>query len=407
MVSQVFYPDQESTSQLLSSLLETLSARGHDYAVLTGFPGDQALQASCSRDGNWRGIRIRRGGLRLNYKRSLLTRAAGYGSYCLWLMWRLIFCTPPSVRVLVVTNPPFAPVLVHWCSLLRRWSYDVILHDIYPDGLVAVGKLSDRSLIANVWRWLNRLALGAAQQVFVIGRDMAQLCQERYGLEVTRVHYIPHWSPVPFTKRTTAECTQLWRRLGFRDEFVVQYSGNMGLWHDMECIVRAAEMLRDEPRIKFLMIGRGRRRVAAEQLSHDLGLNNMLWLPYQPQDQLTDSLACCHAALISQRAGLAGVAVPCKIYGILASGRVVLAQVPVESEVALVLAEEDCGITTAPGDAHALAEAIRSLAGDRKAAENMGLRGFQAYQSKYTVQVAADTFERILHADVASHRATP
>lgn len=404
LVSQVFHPDQESTSQLLSGLLELLAARGHECEVLTGYPGDHALQAACPRASSWRGIRIRRGGLRANYKRNLLARAVGYGSYCLWLIWRLLFFTPATAKVLVVTNPPFAPVLVYWVSLLRGWSYSVILHDVYPDGLVAVGKLSEKSLITRMWRWFNRHALGAADRVFVLGRDMARLCVESYSVRREQIHYAPHWSPVPFLSWRPPADTALWRRMGFKDEFVVQYSGNMGLWHDIECIVRAAEILSDEPRIKFLMIGRGIRRAAAEQLSKDLGLKNMVWLPYQPKEQLNDSLACCHAALISQRAGLAGVAVPCKIYGILASGRAVLAQVPSESEVALVLAEENCGVVTAPGDAAGLAAAIRLLANDRKATIERGDRAFRAYQLKYTVQAAADTFERILHGGVASRQ---
>jgi glycosyltransferase involved in cell wall biosynthesis len=396
-VCQVFHPDESSTSDLFSELLAQLAARGREWEVLSGFPADPKAASACASRELWRGITIRRGGLRLAFKRSLPARALAYASYCLWLAWRLVVCTPSSARILVATNPPFAPILVHVCSWVRGWSFEVMLLDVYPDGLVAIGILSERSWTTKVWRWFNRRALRASRGVLVLGRDMERLCIERYGLRDALVRYTPHWSPIATKAGVPAEQTRMWQRLGLRDEFVVQYSGNMGLWHDMECIVRAAEQLRDDPRVRFLMIGGGRRKEAAERLCGELGLPNMTWLPYQPKEQLVDSLACCHAALISQRAGLEGVAVPCKIYGILASGRAVLSQVPAGSEVALAVAEEACGITTTPGDVGALVAAIRTLAGDRQLAARMGNRAFDAYAAKYTVEAAADTFERVLY----------
>lgn len=400
-VCQVFHPDQQSTSQLFSDLFSRLAKRGLKVEVLAGFPAVGRVIGNVMREEAWHGILIRRGGLRVDFKRSLIFRALGYGSYCLWLAWRFVFRTSLQSRILVATNPPFAPVIVWLCSLIRGWSYDVILLDVYPDGLVAVGGLKESAAITWVWRWFNRRALSKARRVLVLGRDMAALAAQRYGVPEANLLYTPHWSPVAMSGRGRAETTRLWQAQKLDGKFIVQYSGNMGLWHDIESIVQAAALLRDKPEVHFLMIGAGMRRKAAEQLSCELGLSNMTWLPYQPKEELEDSLSCCHAAVISQRAGLSGVAVPCKIYGILASGRAVLAQVPDDSEVALVIGEEKCGLTIQPGDVSALAGAIRTLANNREEAEEMGRRAFAAYQKKYTAEAAADTFEKILQGGVA------
>jgi colanic acid biosynthesis glycosyl transferase WcaI len=396
-VCQVFHPDPQATSQLFSDLFSRLAARGDSYEVLAGFPVGGSKDSRWEAKEVWEGILIRRGGLRTNYRRSLMARGVGYMFFCLWLVWRLIFLTPKCAHIVVATNPPFAPVLVFLCAKFRRLRYDVMLLDIYPDGLVAVGKMAERSPIAMLWGSMNRRALASARVVMVLGRDMARLCEQRYGLPTDRIKYTPHWAAVSGCLWLAAEETKLWQRLRLGGKFVVQYSGNMGLWHDVNCIVRAAEILRDEPNISFLMIGAGMRRLEAEQFSVSLGLPNILWLPFQPMEQLGDSLACCHVALISQRSGLSGVAVPCKLYGILASGRLALAQVPNDSEVAMVLEEEGCGIVTAPGDAATLAETIRTLARDRDLVLAMGRRAFSAYQTKYTVEIAADTFHAIWH----------
>jgi glycosyltransferase involved in cell wall biosynthesis len=265
--------------------------------------------------------------------------------------------------------------------------------DVYPEALTALGVMEPGSFIARCWTLLNRLSYRRAVKVAVLGRDMIPLLQSHYGIPPDRITTIPHWSaaepaqPGPFTGNSLA------RQLGLEDKFVVQYSGNMGLLHDIDALVRAADLLRDDPAIHFLFIGKGRRRAAAQQLARDLDLPNITWLDFMPREQLHESLACCQAALISLRQGMEGVAVPSKLYGILASGRAVVAQVPRGSEVARVVEEEACGMVVAPGDVEGLADAIRSLASSPKETERMGVNAFDAYRTRYTLERAVAAFE--------------
>jgi glycosyltransferase involved in cell wall biosynthesis len=157
-------------------------------------------------------------------------------------------------------------------------------------------------------------------------------------------------------------------------------------------LVRAAELLRDEPHIHFLFIGKGMRRTGAEALTHSLKLTNITWRNFLPREQLPESLVNCDAALISFRSGLEGTAVPSKLYGILASGRPVIAQVPAASEVAYTVDEERCGVVVPPGDAAALASAIKVLAADPDATRAMGERARAAYDAKYSIEHAANAY---------------
>jgi glycosyltransferase involved in cell wall biosynthesis len=218
---------------------------------------------------------------------------------------------------------------------------------------------------------------------------------------LTRLRYIPPWSSTAIQEPLAFADNPLAEELHLRDKFVVQYSGNMGLWHDMDSIVQAAAKLADQPHIHFVFIGGGMRRKQAQELAARLELNNITWLDFFPKERLAESLTCCHAALVSLRCGLEGVAVPSKLYGILASGRAVIAQVPAASEIALVVEEERCGLVVEPGDVDALAAAIQTLACDKAATEAMGSRAFAAYQQKYTLQQAVDHFRQLWSEDSA------
>lgn len=390
----VFHPDTSASSILFTDLFRRLAADGTPVRVLCGFPSKDGAVGAVPRRERFGEIEIVRCGLRIEGKRSLLSRAIVYSSFLLHAGWKILRLGD-GATVLGGTDPPFTAAALWLLSCLRRFTYQCILLDAYPDGLVALGRLDARSPLTRLWRLLNRLSYRRAERVLVIGRDMIDLLHRTYGLDPGEITYIPHWGTAEVESAGEMSREALLDRLGLGEKFVVQYSGNMGLWHDIETLVHAAELLRDDPRIHFLFIGKGMRRAGAEQLSRRLGLANVTWLDFMPRERLPETLAGCDVALISFRAGLEGVAVPSKLYGILASGRAVLAQAPGDSEVARVVIEERCGVVVPPGDACTLAGAVRSLVTDPEGVRAMGRRAREAYHANYTLDRAVERFEKI------------
>jgi colanic acid biosynthesis glycosyl transferase WcaI len=396
-VCLVFHPDSSASSILFTDLFRRLATDNTRVTVLCGFSsksageGDPVLPRSEKLDG----INIFRCGVRMPGKRNLFSRAISYSSFLVHAGWKLLRMGR-NATVVGGTDPPFTSVALWLLSWIARIDYQCILLDVYPDGFVGLGTLRDTALLTRVWRRLNRLSYKRAKQITVIGRDMVTRLQREYGIDPASVAYIPHWGPLEVEGIDTSRRTLL-QRLGLQDKFVVQYSGNMGLWHDMESFVHAADRLREDGRIHFLFIGRGRRRQYAEQLSRDLGLTNTTWLDLLPREQLAESLVACDVALISLQKGLEGVAVPSKLYGILASGRPLIAQVPRESEVSFVVQEENCGIQVEPGDMDGLVGAIQSLAHDASLCSLMGANALAAYRSKYTIDHAVAAFRSLWH----------
>lgn len=395
-VTLAFHPDTAATSILFTDLFTRMVGQGVRVTVLCGFPTKDSAEEvrALPRRETYQGIEILRCGVRIQGKRSVLTRAVAYGAFLLHAGWRLQWLGS-GAAVFGGTDPPFLPIGMWLASRTRRFAYNLVLLDIYPDGLVALGALGRGSLPARLWLRLNRLAYQAAERVVVIGRDMGELVRDRYGVTPSQVVYIPHWAPEDVER--PPEASGDWRQeLGLEGKFVVQYSGNMGLWHDIDTLVRAAALLTARTDIHFVFIGKGMRRAGAERLAQELGLRNIMWQEFIPREDLAESLRQCDVALISMRDGLAGVAVPSKLYGILASGRPAVAQAPADSEVARVVAEEGCGFVVSPGDADSLAAAIVTLADNSALVEEMGARARAAYDSKYTIDRASTRFRALL-----------
>ena len=128
----------------------------------------------------------------------------------------------------------------------------------------------------------------------------------------------------------------------------------------------------------------------------------MTWLPFQPLDQLTDSLQCAHLSLVSQRAEVLGVMVPSKLYGVLASGRGVIAQVPRDSEVDYTINEHRCGVALSTEDPEALARVLLDLASRPEEVKRMGDMACEAYANHYAFNRAVSTFHDTLKESCSS-----
>lgn len=397
LVTQPYWPDIQSTSHLLTELLDALDDGEIQFSVVCGYPallggGAAGKIPQHERRGE---IEIFRCGLQGDQRSSVFRRLMGMLTFVLSATCRVIRIGP-GATVCTLTNPPFAPIWIAALGKVFGFSWQLICHDVYPDGLVAVGKLRDGSWITRFWGLANRFALGEAEQVVVLGRDMAERVRQHYEVSEERIRVIPHWSVNDGGGDLLPSSTELWRSLAYEeDAFVVQYSGNMGLWHDIDTLVRAAALLVREEQIRFLFIGDGMRRAQAQALAKELGANNIEWQAFQPEEKLTDSLACCHVALISQRSRLTGIAVPCKLYGILASGRAVVGMVPDDSEVARTIAEADCGWRLDPDDAEGLAALLRELSKRPYEAREKGARAYHAFDTKYRLEHAASMYREI------------
>jgi colanic acid biosynthesis glycosyl transferase WcaI len=391
---QTFHPDTTSSSQLFSDLLVRMAESGWEVTVLCGFPLTKTNEIS-SKQETWRNIRIKRCGLNIAAKSGMAHRALSYTSFLAGAFIQLLR-TPSDTQWFGVTNPPFALHLLTFVGALRKHNFTFMLLDLHPEGMLKLGSFSNLNPLIRLWLKLNRWSYHRVGRLAVLGRDMIPLIEKEYGILASKIVYIPLWSPAYVNKPLGFSSSIFTNKWKLQEKFVVQYSGNMGLWHDMDSLVHAAKLLENSAQIQFIFVGSGIRQASAQALAEKLNVHNIRWYDFVSLEVLPESLAACHISLISQQSGLEGIAVPSKLYGILASGRAVVAQVPATSEVALAVTEHQCGLIAIPGNAEHLAQQIRKLADDPELVQTMGEQAFFAYKQFYTVEKAQARLERFL-----------
>lgn len=120
--------------------------------------------------------------------------------------------------------------------------------------------------------------------------------------------------------------------------------------------------------------------------------SDSVFLSFRENPDFAYSVTACHAALVSLREGLEGMAVPSKIIGIMAAGIPVIAMVPLKSEIAYIVNEEQCGLIVEPGDTEGLIAAINILKSDEGLRIKMGQNGRNAFLQKYTTKIIAGRY---------------
>ena len=389
LICQVFYPDDQATSILFTDLMRSLS-RDYEIKVFSGYPSTSARSLKNKKiikREKYENFEVIRCGLKIDVKSGFLNRALSYFSFNIEVLFRIIFLK--NSKLMGVTNPFSNLWIMALAKLFRRNENIYVYLDIYPEGLIALGNLKQNSIFARLWIFLNRISLKMIDKVIVIGRDMFNVL-EKYNIK-NKITYIPHWSSIKFRDSKFINERKL------NDKFVIQYSGNMGLWHDMDTYVRCAAKTMNINKITYNFIGGGIKRQHSEDLANQLGLKNISWIDFVDLEDLDQSLAACHLSLISLNNNLEGVAVPSKLYGILASGRPIVASVPKNSEIALTIDEHKCGFVVEPGDDEKLSEIIMDCYQNKYDLKKMGENSFNAFLRSYTVDAVIDEFRKVIN----------
>jgi glycosyltransferase involved in cell wall biosynthesis len=394
LVSQVFYPDEVSTASLFTDLCSVMAEDDYVVEVWCAQPSYTTIKRQPGK--------IKYKGVNISYlagtnylKDHLLGRLVNITfSYSLFV--KLLFSKERS-PVFTVTNPPILAAVVMAACYFTKRKFIYIILDVYPDGIIRVGKISETKLVSKIWKKVNRLILGRAEKIIVLGRDMIDWVMITNSNARDRINYIPHWQNETLFHYIPYAENPFVIEHNIQDKFVVQYSGNMGMWHDMQIFARVAKNLEDNG-VNFFFIGGGMRKKELFREWNDKVPSNSQVLPYQPKEKIGESLAACHVALISLREGLQGMAVPCKIYGILAAGVPVIAMVPEYSEIGLIVREENCGFVISPNDLDGLEKAILELKSDEKLRTAMGKNGRKAFEQKYSTKIIAEKYKSLIQS---------
>lgn len=400
-VSQYFPPEIGAPAARVHELGREWARLGHDVTVLCAFAhhpvGKKAPEDEwvLTRREEKDGIRVLRSYVYAAPNRGVVRRMASYASFGLSaaVIGRL---RAPRPDVVIGTSPQLLAAAAGF-AVARAFAAPFVfeVRDLWPESILAVEAMR-RNLVV---RGLGRLAAelyARADRIVTVGDGYRRKIHELYGVPLERMQVVPNGIDTSLFVPGPRD-NDVRRAHGWGDRFVVLYLGTHGMAHGLESVLGAARELRDDPRKLFVFVGEGAEKDRLKALAREQGLDNVQFIDQQPKARVPLYYAACDLGVVTLRdTSLFQEVLPSKIFEYLGMERPIV--IGVGGEARSVVERAGAGEFVPPGDARALALAVRRLAAQRGRLVEMGQRGRRYVLEHFDRRALAARYLEILGA---------
>jgi len=304
-------------------------------------------------------------------------------------------------NVIVATSPQFFTAIAGWLlAALRRIPFVIEIGDLFSASVVAVGAMKTSPLIIFIEKlelfiYRNSAAIVALTEAFKNDLVSLDIDPTKIWVVINGVD-LPRYSPRPRN-------VDMAKAFGIDDRFVVGYMGTLGMAHDLEKALDAAELMRDDDSVCFVFVGDGAAKAKLIEKAESRNLNNVIFIPMQPKERMPEAWSLCDVALVHlKNEPIFATVIPSKIFEAMAMGLPLLAAIP-KGEASKIIERENAGVIVPPGDPPALVEAVRRFRDDRQARQTIAKCSLAA-APRYSRERQAEKMLNVLEAVVYGKR---
>ncbi|MEI6336670.1 MAG: glycosyltransferase WbuB [Methylococcaceae bacterium] len=362
-----YAPELTGIGKYSGEMCEWLTKNGHDVRVICAPPYYPEWQVGKNYK-NWlykteqlNNVTLFRCPLFVPKKPTILTRLVHLLSFSLssfpvlfrqWL-WKpdIVICIQPTLFCV--------PATVLFCKL--RGSKSLLhIQDFELDAMLGLG-LYKAGVAARIFGYIERWLMRRFDAISTISYSMVQKAKYKTR-QPEKIFYFPNWVDTNFLT-PNADQTLFRKRWDIsKSTRVILYSGNIGKKQGLEIILQAADQLREEPDLLFLLIGTGAAQEALVRQAEQMQLPNLRFYPLQSYNDLPALMALADIHLVVQKKGAADSFLPSKLTTILAVGGECVITTEAHTELGL-LCQEHPGIARCiePENANILTETLREM----------------------------------------------
>lgn len=388
---QFFYPEYNSSATLPYDTAKFFVEKGYSVSALCGYPKEYINVDHVPMTETIDGIHIQRLCYAQKDRRDKIGRLKNYFSFTY-----AVFKHRKELKnyscVMVYSNPPILPIIPIYAKRKYGTPFVFVAYDVYPEVAYPSRSITKGNLIDCLMKKVNDRLYTYADHVIALTDEMKEfLLLKRPQLSKNRISVISNWAHegiAPYRDNR-------YSRFGYKDgQFIVSYFGNMGICQEMDTLINAIHLLKDDSRIAFLIAGHGSKRTYVEEKVG--GLPNVKILDYLVDDAFEDALRISSCSVVSLESGLMGTCAPSKYYSYIQNGIPVLAVVDDESYLRKEAEEYRIGFGIKIGDSKAMANAIVELLEDKDLYTEMEQRAKVLYQKNYAKDIGLNKYLTVI-----------
>lgn len=395
-----FLPEKAASIYLVENRLEAFANEGFDMVIHASRPtrglSDEEYaeyknkEEEMMYDGK---LRVHRFAMYREGKNPVL-RAMRYSFNWIIQLWYGL--TEKNVDcVYLESTPPIQGLLGSLLKIFRNIPFVYCLQDIFPDSLAGTSLAKRGGLLWKIGRVIEDFTYKHADKIIVISEDFKKNIMAK-GVPEEKIEVVYNWVDENAVVPVAKEDNPLFDEFGIsRDKFHVVYAGNLGNAQNIDVIIDAANVLKEENDVEFVIFGTGGLKDQFVAKVNDLKLDNVKFFPLQPMERVSQVYGLGDVCVVSCKPGLGGAAMPSKMLSIMSAGRAVVASFD-KGELTYILENHKCGMYAPAGDADAFAEMIKHLSQNRDECKAMGDNARKLILQKFTKAYGTSRYVEIV-----------
>lgn len=406
-----YIPDVASTGQILRELAEGLLDT-FDVTVICVVPSyggkvDEKYKTRKFYQEEINGVKIIRVRVSEFKKENKISRVRNILDYFFGAM-AATFKVGKQDYVLAISQPPvLGGLLGVWGKWVKKAKFIYNIQDFNPEQVMAV-QYTRNKLLLKAMMWFDKFSCRRSNLIITVGRDLVETLNNRFqGKKVPAHCLINNWADEKEIYPLDAgheKVVAFKKQYGLEDKFVIMYSGNIGLYYDLENLIKVMKKFKpgtktaDGREVVFTFVGAGGMRNSLVLYAEKHHMTNVVFIPYLAHEDLIYGLNAADIHWCVNAKGIKGVSCPSKYYGIAAVSKPVLGVLEEGTEIRYLIEETKGGFCSEPGDYEHAERHIRWFiehAGSEEI-EQMGERGYQHLINNLTKDISIAKYKEAM-----------
>lgn len=404
MLAHFYPPEMGGAAARLHGLARWLAHDGHNVTVITGFPNYPAGIIPANYRGKFRvretmdGVNVIRTWVYTSPRRSSVRRLANYLSF-VFSSAAVGLLAGRSYDVVLASSPPlFLGLSGLFLARLRRVPFVLDIRDLWPEVAVEAGEFSPDGAVT---KWMERLARFLYRYADFITPVTENKRKKLLAVGVMESKTAVITNGVDLDYVTSVNTDDKRSELNLEHKFVVLYAGLIGIAQGVEIAIHAANLLRDDNDVHFLIVGDGPRRDDLHRQVQELALSNVTMIPRQPREAIPAFLKTADVALVPLVSSNLDDAVPSKLLEAWAYGRPVI--LAAGGEASDLVRHSAGGMVVPPEEPDCLAEVILTMKNNPDQLAQYAGNGRTYVQQKFDRRLLASQMAQVLEKTI-NHR---
>ena len=399
IVTQYFWPEEFR----VNDIAKYFSEKGHQVDVVTGVPNYPSAKIfedykkNIEKYNKFFGVNIIRLPIILRGDASPLRLFLNYLSFVL----SGIFIGTYKIRnkkydivFTFATSPITVALPAIFFSFIKNCKHILWVLDIWPDILSEL-KIIKKKFIIIILRKIVGFIYKKADIILVQSKGFKEIIHNQLN-DNRKIHYYPAWS-----EDLDAQVKTLHEFNEYKNKFNIVFTGNIGEAQNFENIITAAEIIKDEKNIQWLIVGTGRKVNQYSDLIKKKGIENFVFLGNKLISEIKSFHNLANVLFVSLASGkFLSTTIPGKFQTYLRSNKFILGFI--DGETARLIKESKTGVVVNPSNARELANTIVYLKNNPQKVKEVTLKnyGIEYLNNNFNKELLLLELEKHIHENI-------